>query len=273
MSEPSRQNGKAAQYPKAEQNRETKEHGEQDAEEVRLAERALFERRERTEQHSSYMEEKKRYHMIRNGQTDQLEELLNQESDGTPGTLSKDRLRSEKNMFIAGITLYTRAAMDGGLPEETAYAMSDGYILKAEECTGAKEIEQLHRKAVREFARAVARNGKKHYSVYVEKAMHYIHIHLHGEIRLEQAAAAAGISPCHLSHLFREETGMTLVDYVQKERVDAARNMLVYSDYTATEISQYLCFSTQSYFIRIFKKYVGMTPSRYRKYYRAHENW
>lgn len=73
MSEPVRQNRKAAQYPKAEQNRETKEHGEQDAEEVRLAERALFERRERTEQHSSYTEEKKLYHMIRNGQTDQFE--------------------------------------------------------------------------------------------------------------------------------------------------------------------------------------------------------
>ena len=38
-------------------------------------------------------------------------------------------------MFIAGITLFTRAAIEGGVPEETAYALSDGYIQTVEECT------------------------------------------------------------------------------------------------------------------------------------------
>lgn len=43
---------------------------------------------------------------------------------------------------------------------------------------------------------------------------------------------------------------MLFVDYIQKERIEAACNMLTYSDYTAAQISEYLCFSTQSYFIK-----------------------
>ena len=49
-------------------------------------------------------------------------------------------------MFIAGITLFTRAAIEGGVPEETAYALSDGYIQTVEECTSKSSIEKLSQK-------------------------------------------------------------------------------------------------------------------------------
>ena len=56
------------------------------------------------------------------------------------------KLRNSKNMFIAGITLFTRAAIEGGVPEETAYALSDGYIQTVEECTSKSSIEKLLQK-------------------------------------------------------------------------------------------------------------------------------
>ena len=49
--------------------------------------------------------------------------------------------------------------------------------------------------------------------------------------------------------------------------------MLIYSDFTLAVISEYLNFSTQSYFIKIFKKHTGMTPAQYRRYYREEESW
>ena len=109
----------------------------------------------------------------------------------------------------------------------------------------------------------MARN--RHYSSKIEAALHYITIHLHEKITLENAADAVGLSPCHLSRIFKKEVGMSIVDYVQKERVEAAKHMLVNSDETLASISQYLYFSTQSYFIRIFKKYTGVTPGQYRR--------
>lgn len=84
---------------------------------------------------------------------------------------------------------------------------------------------------------------------------------------MEAVAEAVGLSDCHLSRIFKKEVGMSMVDYVQKERIEAAKHMLVNSDETLAAISQYLYFSTQSYFIRIFRKYTGMTPGKYRRDY------
>ena len=81
--------------------------------------------------------------------------LLQQKPDGTEGILSKDQLRNSKNMFIAGITLFTRATIDGGVPEETAYSLSDGYIQTVEECTNSVSIEKLSQRAAARFAQEV----------------------------------------------------------------------------------------------------------------------
>lgn len=238
-----------------------------------LREYQLFQRREEVQPHMSYANEKERHRVISEGRVDEIEKVLDLPPDGTGGVLSRDELRNAKNMFITAITLFTRSAMDGGLPEETAYAMSDSYIQNGEVCSNLREVDQLYRQAFREFTCAVAEKGKRHYSTVIENTIHYIHIHLHEKITLKKAADQVGISPCHLSRLFKRETGVSFVDYIQKERVEAAGHMLIYSEFTISEISEYLYFSTQSYFIRIFRKFMGMTPAQYRKYYRENESW
>lgn len=238
-----------------------------------IREYELFRRREEAQPHTSYALEKLRHRVITEGRVEELEEALQIPPDGTTGILSDNELRHQKNMLIAAITTFTRAAIDGGLPEELAFAMSDSYIQNGEKCTDSQDVHRIYMRAFREFTCAVAEKGKKHYSAKIAAVMHYVHIHLHETITLETAAAAAGFSACHLSRVFRQETGMSLVDYIQKERVEASRYMLIYSDYTLAVISEYLNFSTQSYFIKIFKKHTGMTPAQYRKYYREEESW
>lgn len=233
----------------------------------------LFQRRENLQKHTSYASERMQYEAIKNGQVEQIRSVMQRSPDGTPGTLSKDQLRNSKNMFIAGITLFTRAAIEGGVPEETAYSLSDGYIQTVEECVDIGSIEKMSRKAAERFAQEVKKYGKPHYSRAIDRAVRYIHLHLHSPITLESVSEAAGISACYLSRMFRRETGMSVVDYVQKERIEAACNMLVYSEYTASQIGEYLCFSNQSYFIRIFKKFTGTTPAKYRKYTLHGRGW
>lgn len=236
-------------------------------------EKNMFDRREMVQPHSSYASEKERHRVIREGRVDQIESALRSPSDGTAGILSKDALRHEKNLLITSITLFTRSAIDGGLREELAYAMSDSYILMGEECISSEEVHWLYEQAFREFTCAVAEKGNRHYRAQIDEAIHYIEIHLHEKITLEKVAEAVRMSPGHLSRVFRQETGVSLVDYVQQERISAAKHMLIYSDATLSAISQYLAFSTQSYFVRIFKKHMGMTPGQYRKTYREMDEW
>lgn len=227
----------------------------------------LFQRREYLQKHTSYASERMQYEAIKNGQVERICSIRDRKPDGTPGLLSRDQLRNSRNMFIAGITLYTRAAIEGGVPEETAYSLSDGYIQTVEECMDRDSIAKLERKAAERFAMEVRKYGQPHYSRVIDRAVEYIHLHLHNPITLREVSEAAGISSCYLSRLFRKETGMSLVDYIQRERIEAACNMLTYSEYSLSQIGEYLCFSNQSYFIRIFKKFTGMTPAKYRKYH------
>ena len=83
---------------------------------VNRGENTLFQRRENLSKHTSYARERMQYDAIRSDQVEQILSLLQQKPDGTEGILSKDQLRNSKNMFIAGITLFTRAAIDGGVP-------------------------------------------------------------------------------------------------------------------------------------------------------------
>lgn len=97
--------------------------------------------------------------------------------------------------------------------------------------------------------------------------MDYIYYHLNEKIRLSDLAQHVGLNTSYLSELFKKETGLTLSDYILQRRIEAASNMLRYSDYTFVEISSTLAYSTQSHFIHVFKKATGMTPRQYRAQY------
>ena len=97
--------------------------------------------------------------------------------------------------------------------------------------------------------------------------MDYIITHLHSRILLEDAAKYLDISPAYLSRLFKKETGMTFSDFVNKQKIEEAAALLLYTEYSDTQISTLLAFSSQSYFIKVFRKYMGTTPKQYKKQY------
>ena len=84
----------------------------------------------------------------------------------------------------------------------------------------------------------------------------------------EEAVAYLSEVVVTTSRLFKSETGMTFSDYVNHRKIEEATGLLQYSDYSDLEISNLLCFSSQSYFIKIFKKVMNMTPNEYKKKYR-----
>lgn len=232
-----------------------------------IREQEQFLRRELNEPHHSYENEKLRHHIIRDGRTDLLDTVMTDIDDGTTGTLSKDRLRNEKNLLISAITLFTRYAMDGGLDEETAYTMSDSYIQYGELCKAVSEVDALYQRALREFTTAVHEKGKLRCSVKIRHSLRYIQVHLHDEITLGKIADSVKISPCYLSRLFQKEMDISIIEFIQKERVEAAKQRLLHTDELISVTSEYYHFSSQSYFIKIFKKYTGMTPAQYRKFH------
>lgn len=226
----------------------------------------LLESRESFIPHTPYIYEKNMLEAVRMGDTELAKESLRlMNASGKAGTLSKNPLRQAQIIFISLITQITRAAMDAGVPEDLAYAMSDSYIQTSENCTRVSQIQTLQERAIGDFASAVKhQKNSPPFSKAIRKAVNYINSHMQEKISLEILAEVSGLSQGRFSHLFREETGMSPMTYLQAERIKTAKNMLLYTEYTVSEISTILCFSSESHFIKIFKQSEGMSPGKYR---------
>lgn len=100
---------------------------------------------------------------------------------------------------------------------------------------------------------------------HLEMARTYIREHLAEKLSLGTVAGAIHISSSYLSHFFSALAGQSFCDYICDERMALARRLLKKTDQTIDEISDRCGFSSPNYFSMVFKKYMGQTPTAYRK--------
>lgn len=100
---------------------------------------------------------------------------------------------------------------------------------------------------------------------YITKAKEYIAEHLDEEISTGVIADELHISSTHLSRLFRQHTGFSPYDYVIAERINRAKEYLLTTDKSITDIAYLTGFNSQANFIYCFKNHEGMSPGKFRK--------
>lgn len=215
--------------------------------------------------HSTIQIEQRLNDCIRLGKPDELRRFFAALPSFRAGVLSADRLRSEKNTFIAATTLASRAAIEGGMGVDEALSLSDSYINRCELQRSAESIHELCYHMMLEYARRMAalRVGDNP-SELVLRVTNYVHNHLFEPIKTEQIAQALYVSRSFLSTRFKRETGRSLAEYIQEEKVEEAKTLLRHTAQPLVSISAHLGFCSQSHFNAIFKKRVGMTPREYR---------
>lgn len=232
----------------------------------------LFLQREETKNHLAYEQELTFYNTVKNGDIKKLKEIMLPLSNEQLGKLSENPLRNLKYHLTITIALITRFCIEGGMPPETAYTLSDVYIQQLDLLNTENAVTKLHKKIVFDYASRMQNLRKETIiSLPIIKSIDYIHDHLQEKISLEYVANHLGMNKSHLCNLFKKQVGITMGTYIKKLKVEAAANMLIYEDYSSVDISNYLSFSSHSYFINTFKKETGMPPTEYRKrYYRKH---
>ncbi|WP_068786261.1 helix-turn-helix domain-containing protein [Paenibacillus phocaensis] len=102
-----------------------------------------------------------------------------------------------------------------------------------------------------------------HHSRHVSQVILLILEKYPSYITLELAAGAIGLNPSYLSRIFKEETGMTFSEYVNRVRIDASCKLLESGRYSVKQVSVQVGFSTYNYFFKVFKEWTGMTPQAY----------
>ncbi|MDO4304960.1 MAG: helix-turn-helix transcriptional regulator [Bacillota bacterium] len=82
-------------------------------------------------------------------------------------------------------------------------------------------------------------------------------------ISLEKCAELVGCSYTHLSREFKKETGMRFVEFLNRQRVNKAKSLLIRKDITMKEIVDLSGFHNYNYFFKVFKEIEGITPSEF----------
>ncbi|MBN1550290.1 helix-turn-helix transcriptional regulator [bacterium] len=186
------------------------------------------------------------------------------------GRLAVNKFKHFEYMTCVAVSLYCRAAIESGMDASVAFALSDLYLQRLEKCRTIPEMVELSLTVQLDYAKEVRSIlSRQSRSSHVEKAKSYIANHLNKPFTLDDVADAAGISKPYLAVRFAEEEGVGVMVYVRNKRIEAAANMLKYSDECLSTIAAYLCFHSQSHFGARFKSIMGVTPHQYRELHRV----
>lgn len=98
----------------------------------------------------------------------------------------------------------------------------------------------------------------------VRKARNYIHGHLTSPLTLDEIAGHVGMSPCHFCKVFKRATGLTFTDYVNRARVENAKQLLLKPQRRVTEVAYDVGFQSLSQFNRCFRRVTAESPTEYR---------
>ena len=210
--------------------------------------------------------EKRMLLLIKNGMTEQLQQIWQEGSaGGENATDGAGALRAIKNRCILAIGLSSNTALEAGVPQEDIYQLRNDYISQTEQCRSIKEVISLRYNILIDICRRVEYLRYKSSTVpIVNYAIKYVNDNADKKISLQEIADYVHASRSYLCSEFKKEMGIGIFRYIQEQKVNRAKQLLLLTDKPLIEISTLLAFSSQSYFQKIFKEIAGITPKEFR---------
>jgi AraC-like DNA-binding protein len=203
---------------------------------------------------------------IETGKVNEVLQFYKRAKSTSSGIIADNSIRQLKNEFIVIITLACRAAIKGGLSETIAYPLAGVYIQQAERLIELDTITSLLGQALLDFTNRVANSIiPPNSDSILHNAVQYVRKNTNRNIIVSDVADHIGFSRSYLSRKFKKEIGFELSMFIRQCKLEEAKDLLAYSSKSINEISNYLCFSDQSHFQKVFKNQFGITPQAYRK--------
>lgn len=176
-----------------------------------------------------------------------------------------DSLRNRKNYLIILNTLLRKAAGQGGVHPLHLHRTSSVFAKKIESVASLQESLGLQSQMMREYCLLVKKHSLHPYSPLVGKVITLISYDLTADLSLKNLAAGLSVNPTYLSSLFSKEMGCTLTGYVNRKRMEKAVSLLQTTKLPVNQIAFECGISDTNYFIKLFKKFAGTTPTDYRR--------
>lgn len=215
--------------------------------------------------HPPYFLEQELARAVSAGDSENAHRVLAEHRAFQPPRLAQDDLRSMKNVLICMFAVVARAAIAGGVLPEAALALSDKYIYELDERTSMAEISGMSDEVLAEFLTLVQAVKARQFSAPVSETIQHINMHLTDKLTLPQLAQRVHLHPNYLSSVFKKETGESITSFILRSRIREAAAMLRNTQHSASEIARIFNFCNQSYFIKMFRRYMDCSPQQYRE--------
>lgn len=163
------------------------------------------------------------------------------------------------------VVLMSRAAIYSGADAEQVLEMNTRFGEQARMLRRQEDTTQWLQSVMRHYMNMIHTPPDTKHRNLVDEAMRYIQRNYMKPLTLEKVAEFIGYSPSYFSKVFKLETGITFRNYLNQLRIEKSKSLLLSSSASISEICSTVAFEDQSYFCKVFKKFVGVTPDRYRK--------
>ena len=219
-----------------------------------------------------YKMEKKLMHAISKGDKEEIKKFSGAINDPyLEKRIPESPIRGAKNLLIVLNTICRMAAKNGGVHPMYLHSISEKFAILIERAPNLPYLYDLQNMMLEEYCDFVNEYSTQEYSAIVKKAVNYIKLHFESPLTLQGIAETIHVNASHLSRKFKADTGMSIIDFINLIRTEAAKIYLKNNTSSITEIAFIVGFNDVNYFSRVFKKATGLTPSQYRRKHSAGE--
>lgn len=224
-------------------------------------------KREYTNQIYTFLDEQKFLKYIQDGDSISARTLIVKLIKNESEPLSNDKLQSTKYKIVSIVTLITRQVIETGVHLEDAYGLSDVCIRKVDTAQDMNRLNEVLMRTIIDFCTLVKKNLSTQYPLWTRTCIEYINQNLHRNISLDDIANEINMNAKYVSVQFKKITGESLLEYINRKKIEESQFLLINTKLSILEISTILNYTDQSHFTKIFKKYTKMTPKQYRNMY------
>jgi AraC-like DNA-binding protein len=170
-----------------------------------------------------------------------------------------------KSRVLELVVLLSRSSIEGGAEMELIFLQNNNYIREVEKFSSLEQLSVWLTAIINSFVSYVFEfNDVKHTDV-MHKVTGYIKGHYSEKITLEDIANHVYFSKSYLSKIFKDEMKCGLTAYINNIRIEKSKMLLLDEDVSLVDIAVLVGFDDQSYFTKVFKKIVGVSPGKFRE--------
>ncbi len=173
--------------------------------------------------------------------------------------------KDQKANLLSANTLFRKAVEVNNIHPVYLHNISSKYAYLIDNTSNETDLNALYEKMIKDYCLLVRNKSMKDYSKITCILLNYIDFNLDKQITLGSLSELTERSIPYISNLFKREVKLTIIDYLNKKRIQEALRLLNSTDLQIQEIATKIGMYDPNYFTKLFKKEIGCTPLDYRK--------